>query len=312
MQPAVLSRTSSATSISSDDAGRRTRKRFTSVQLMMLEQVYHHSSHPTREEREALANTAGMEMKSVTIWFQNKRQTERKVILHNATSVSNTNSHPRMPSSPFTSVNSSSSLKSAPPNTSSAASSRPSHGRTHSSSSVLQTPHRKITPPRPRPSLDRVATRSESRRPPPRTPTKPRNPHASLWDNMPSSPLGPPPSPPAREYLDFVGSGRTLEWACAAARIAGKEGRSNIASASSRADVGDETEEEDEIVTPSSSIGPSHTAWRGEKLFAAHTQKYKQKIFPTHTAIGTAKNAVQDDDMMRAALALCGLGRRSA
>lgn len=60
MQSSTLSRTSSVASISSDDAARRTRKRFTSVQLMMLEQLFHQTSHPTREEREAVAQAAGM------------------------------------------------------------------------------------------------------------------------------------------------------------------------------------------------------------------------------------------------------------
>jgi len=61
MQTATLSRTSSTASISStDDAARRTRKRFSTVQLMLLEQLFHRTSHPTREEREALANAAGM------------------------------------------------------------------------------------------------------------------------------------------------------------------------------------------------------------------------------------------------------------
>jgi len=53
--------TSSATSISSDDGGsvdcsfKRTRKRFSSLQLTMLEQLFHRTSHPTRGERELLA-----------------------------------------------------------------------------------------------------------------------------------------------------------------------------------------------------------------------------------------------------------------
>jgi hypothetical protein len=34
---------------------RRTRKRFTGSQLTMLEQLFHHTSHPSRNEREALA-----------------------------------------------------------------------------------------------------------------------------------------------------------------------------------------------------------------------------------------------------------------
>ena len=42
------------------DAPRRTRKRFTSTQLMMLEHLYHQTSHPTREQREALARDAAM------------------------------------------------------------------------------------------------------------------------------------------------------------------------------------------------------------------------------------------------------------
>ena len=65
-----LSRTSSISSVGSDDSivgpdmhgtlaldsvdgpVRRTRKRFSSVQLMMLEHLYHKASHPSREERE--------------------------------------------------------------------------------------------------------------------------------------------------------------------------------------------------------------------------------------------------------------------
>lgn len=71
--PSLLFRTSSATSVGSTDtlsslddvaldgeAPRRTRKRFTSTQLMMLEHLYHQTSHPTREQREALAREASM------------------------------------------------------------------------------------------------------------------------------------------------------------------------------------------------------------------------------------------------------------
>ena len=34
---------------------KRSRKRFTGTQLAMLEQLYHRTSHPSREERESLA-----------------------------------------------------------------------------------------------------------------------------------------------------------------------------------------------------------------------------------------------------------------
>ncbi|KAG2358869.1 hypothetical protein BDR07DRAFT_1472974 [Suillus spraguei] len=286
MESATLSRTSSMASISSaDDTARRTRKRFSTVQLMMLEQLFHQTSHPTREEREALANTAGMEIKSVTIWFQNKRQTERKVALHNATNISNEDG------------------SSSPPLTHGhASSSRYIHSRSGSFSS-LHTPRRRITPPRPRPSLDRVAARSESRLQPPRTPTKPRNPHASLWDNMPSSPLA-PASPPARDLVDFVGSGRTLEWACAAARLSGRR---------QEADAGAETEEEEiEAVTPEGSLGAGDDAWNKSTAFPFQKRGHvarNLKFAPI--VVNGRKSAIQDDDMMRAALVLCGLGKRS-
>ncbi|KAI6133761.1 homeobox-domain-containing protein [Pisolithus croceorrhizus] len=309
-----LSRTSSMASISSDDIGRRTRKRFTSVQLVMLEQLYHQTSHPSREEREAVAQAAGMEMKSVTIWFQNKRQTERRVALHHAANPSHIEvhrpAHAYIPERGATSSHASSSMPSHSP--------RPFHSRNTSMSS-LHTPRRKITPPRPRPSLDHVATQSESRLPPPRTPTKPRDPYASPWDNMPSSPLAPPASPPARDLVEFMGNGRTLEWACAVARIAEKEGRAKISSkcvAHRRASDtgGDETEEEDiEAVTPEGSQGFNHNPWSGTKNEPPLQDTPRNLTLCDQVFSGEdSKSTVQDDDMMRAALALCGLGRRQA
>ncbi|KAH9897623.1 hypothetical protein C8Q73DRAFT_833782 [Cubamyces lactineus] len=96
----LLSRTSSVSSVCSDDSRastdtntnslgpadvivegpKRTRKRFTSLQLMMLEHLYHKVSHPTREQREQLAKDAEIsDVRSVTVWFQNKRQTDRRL-----------------------------------------------------------------------------------------------------------------------------------------------------------------------------------------------------------------------------------------
>lgn len=283
----ALSRTPSMGSIAADDP-RRSRKRFTNAQLVMLEQLFYQTSHPTREEREAVAQAAGMEIKSVTIWFQNKRQTERKVALHHAASQSNADGHRLAPllehsPSPVVAVSTPPSLVSA----------RSPH----------VTPRRRTTPPRPRPSLDRVATRSEARIPPPRTPTRPRDPFASPWDNMPSSPLAPPASPPAREFVDFVGNGRSLEWACAAARLAGKQGRLGV---SKRAlggdgDAGDETEDEEfEAITPQGSFDVACG-----KVGSLHEPRV-----PQGSVVGEGKAEAQDDDTMRAALALCGLGRR--
>ncbi|KAI0673892.1 hypothetical protein C8Q78DRAFT_1137134 [Trametes maxima] len=95
----LLARTSSASSVCSDDSltsndttpslgppdaivdgPKRTRKRFTTMQLMMLEHLYHKASHPTRDQREQLAKDAEIsDVRSVTVWFQNKRQTDRRI-----------------------------------------------------------------------------------------------------------------------------------------------------------------------------------------------------------------------------------------
>jgi hypothetical protein len=207
------------------------------------------------------------------------------VALQNATSVSNG----ELSSPPAAYV----------PHPAYASSSRPVHSRSVSFSSV-HIPRRRITPPRPRPSLDRVAARSESRLPPPRTPTKPLNPRASLWDNMPSSPLA-PASPPTRDLVDFVGSGRTLEWACAAARLSG-----------TRKEDEDETEEEEmEAVTPEGSLGGGDDPWIIESVLLAQKHgRVSRNLKPKPTVV-SGKSVLQDDDMIRAALVLCGLGKRS-
>ncbi|KAF8130637.1 homeobox-domain-containing protein [Boletus edulis] len=314
MHSSTLSRTSSAASISSDDATRRTRKRFTSVQLMMLEQLFHQSSHPTREEREAVARAAGMEMKSVTIWFQNKRQTERKALHHATTQPTHAHAHR---AAPF--VISVYTLLAVRLHVDINVWHRPGHPtpsalhtRTLSTTHV-HTPHRKITPPRPRPSLDRIATRSESRLPPPRTPTRPHDPYASLWDNMPSSPLAPPASPPAHDL---------------AARLAGKDGRGRprarerervqdpdrVGEREKEQDRshdrdGELTEEDDE-----GTLGASDAArWHGQgthvrpRLAFTPAPDSAPAKCPSHVD----KEVPQEADIMRAALALCGLGRRS-
>jgi hypothetical protein len=41
--------------VTPDPTSKRTRKRFTGSQLSMLDQLFHRTSHPSREEREALA-----------------------------------------------------------------------------------------------------------------------------------------------------------------------------------------------------------------------------------------------------------------
>lgn len=205
------------------------------------------------------------ETKSVTIWFQNKRQTERRA-LHNATNIASSgrNSH----NTPSATVTTSTSSCTVQPITSS------------------------------RLSLDRVASRSELRTSAPRTPTRQHNPHRSVWDNMPSSPIAPPFSPPSKEYVEYGKSKRTkrtLEWACAAARLADKQG-SGVSVSRNEQEDSDSTEDEvHEAITPPSTWGKGDSGW---------TTGHNTQMTIVH-------KAVQDDEMMKAALALCGLGRRS-
>jgi hypothetical protein len=205
------------------------------------------------------------EMKSVTIWFQNKRQTERRA-LHNATNTSSTgrNSQNPPPSATITSTTSCT----APSITSS------------------------------RPSLDRVASRSELRMPAQRTPTRRHNPHANIWENMPSSPIAPPFSPPSREYVEFGKSKRTkrtLEWACAAARLADKQD-AGVSGRCDKPEDSDSTDDEvHEAITPPSTWGKDDSRWTMEN----------------GTYMTMLHKAVEDEETMKAALALCGLGRRT-
>ncbi|KDQ31497.1 hypothetical protein PLEOSDRAFT_1075550 [Pleurotus ostreatus PC15] len=285
MTTTTLSRTLSATSISSTDTAastattaisRRTRRRFNNAQLTILEQLYHQNSHPTRLERDAVAKAGGMESRSVTIWFQNKRQTERRVALHNHSAPSKTkltSTRGKRPSSPFT---------------------------TSSSSSRSSWP-----------SLDRVASRSELwAPPPPLTPKRPRiytgdeevHDSKNLWDNMPSSPVAPPFSPPARDYVEFgrAQRKRTLEWACAAARLAEKDGVKLHAG-----DADDTDDELHEAVTPPSTLGAGDLRWNIE----TGKSLKPMKLHGVQIREAGKEEPAQDDDMMRAALALCGLGR---
>ncbi|KAJ7103718.1 hypothetical protein C8R44DRAFT_681845 [Mycena epipterygia] len=282
-----LSRTSStasaATNTSSDDlyatfisestdaTSRRTRKRFTNAQLMMLEQLFHQNSHPSREQRELVAKSANMEVKSVTIWFQNKRQTERRTTLANG----------RMP--PTVMINNSRGDYQRVPSPIHS----PSMASSASSASTTSTSASR------RPSLDCVASRSELRAPAPRTPSRRHNPHAPLWENMPSSPLGPQFSPPARDFVEFGQDQRTrtLEWACARRRLAGKADRRarlpGLASDDEDTDV-----EPDEAVTPPSTWSDGDARW--------HRKEQRKNE-------GATKAGEPDDDTMKAALALCGL-----
>jgi hypothetical protein len=247
-------------------SSKRTRKRFTGSQLAMLEQLFHRASHPSREQRESLAQELDLEPKAVTIWFQNRRQNERKA------------SHVVADSSPLA---------------------RPTPRRPRSSiPHSFSSPYAPLTPLKKRPTLETMARRSELRTAPPRTPSKRPDPSKSLWDNMPSSPLV-PQSPPEPEFVQFGMQkrkhARSLEWACAAARLEGKR-------VAARNDDDDETDEEEfhEAITP---MGSLMGDVNGDVFLDRRTINAK---FPTNEE----KPRCPEEELMGAALLLCGLGRK--
>ncbi|KAI6047927.1 hypothetical protein EDC04DRAFT_2537464, partial [Pisolithus marmoratus] len=178
------------------------RRRNTREQIEALQKVYATTAHPSREQRQILADELGMELKSVTNWFQNKRQTSRKRSLAYKENVPPKHRTER-------------------PSLNSNHISRKAASKSFVSRSTI--------------SLDEIAELSERstrlRHSAPTTPfslgtpniqeeaSTPRRP-ADLWKYMPSSPLSPHLSPrleetdPSSEAKMF----RSLEWACLRAR----------------------------------------------------------------------------------------------
>ena len=275
---------------------------------LRVSRVFQHST----DNRRAIVRYY-REIKSVTIWFQNKRQTERKFAASSNTNNTSSSAVPNITSTMHTfSLNGTSQTAS-----------EPSFSTTSKSTANSS-----------RPSLDHVASRSELRVGAPRTPSRRHNPSGAIWENMPSSPLAPPISPPPREFIDFgknTRTRRTLEWACAAARMTEKNHPSEMESSSgislstlktgnsskgrtirrehshshtgsyrpcaesSGMDVDLTDDEAHEAITPPSTWGKGDPRWT-----------------PTEGGVtSTLPKGVDDDDMFKAALALCGLGRRT-
>jgi hypothetical protein len=127
---------------------------------------------------------------------------------------------------------------------------------------------------------------------------------------MPSSPLA-PPSPPEQEFVQFgMGMGnhtRSLEWACAAARLVGKRsGGSTSPRRDNADDDDDETDEEEvhEAITPKASL--IRDGDTGSGVF------WDARSVPVKTVANNDKPKDPENELMDAALLLCGLGRKVA
>ncbi|KAI6120616.1 hypothetical protein EDD16DRAFT_1860197 [Pisolithus croceorrhizus] len=178
------------------------RRRNTREQVEVLQKVYAITAHPSRGQRQNLANELGMELKSVTNWFQNKRQTCRKKSLAHKENVPPKHRTER----PISDGN----------HISRKAASRSSISRsTVSLDEIAELSERStrlrqsaVTAPF---SLGTSNIRKEM--------LTPRH-SADLWQYMPSSPLT-PYSPLKREETDRSSEAkafRSLEWACLRAR----------------------------------------------------------------------------------------------
>ncbi|CCM02253.1 uncharacterized protein FIBRA_04336 [Fibroporia radiculosa] len=340
-----------------DLSERRTRRRFTNAQLMMLEHLYRQTTHPTRVQRDDLAKEGNMELRSVTVWFQNKRQTDRRN--RNAPRKRANDGSTSFGSSPFSDITGKTihSVRERMPS--------PCSSQTEDSESTLissqRDPSRSPSPedwPSPQrrlrkiaslPShklcLDHVVSLCEPRQPP-RTPPRrstayslvtPRRCGPAIWDTMPSS----PPTPTCdinkdRVIIDF-GRGRlkrmrTLEWACAAARVGGKDKKREIApdmtaesDGALMLDLGGDTDNEmevHEVVTPTSGKACTprlERRWTDGMIRDA--DKENEPIQADIRLEGSGRKECEgltddrsserkncDQETMNAALVLCGLG----
>ncbi|KAI0347800.1 homeobox-domain-containing protein [Trametopsis cervina] len=69
---------SSRTGTPFSDKGKKPRHRMTDRQLEQLEALYQRDTHPTREQKQTLGDEVGMDTRTVTVWFQNRRQLAKK------------------------------------------------------------------------------------------------------------------------------------------------------------------------------------------------------------------------------------------
>ncbi|KAI0274998.1 hypothetical protein BC834DRAFT_850636 [Gloeopeniophorella convolvens] len=249
--------------ISAEDASAQIislRKRPSVSQLSRLQSVFEASRYITKEDRRALAEETGLDVKFITIWFQNRRQSDkRKAWTRRDRAKKKENTYHRVvmvPPKPKSAI----SLDQA------ASRSEQAHMSTRSSKPRMVLASRKHH------NHTELSNSASAK-------TK------ALWMYMPSSPPGAPSSPVETPRTAMTAAahrvanaGRSLEWACAKARAENRHRNSKVKRTRSKASqpsvglsvVASESEsgqahktdsdEGTKVITPTSSRSPTDSA----------------------------------------------------
>ncbi|KAH9065811.1 homeobox domain-containing protein [Lactarius vividus] len=177
------------------------RKRPSVAQIQRLQAIFDSSRYISKEERSALAHEIGLDVKFITVWFQNRRQSDkRKAWTKRDRARKKENTCHRIQihtvfSKPVVSLD--------------------------QIASRLERVQSPVLPDTPRAVLS-IQKPGNSLEPVTPTQSKPE----ALWAHMPSSPPDAPSSPPRLMSIPrLIKSGKSLEWACARERI-GKQASS--------------------------------------------------------------------------------------
>jgi hypothetical protein len=249
----------------------------------------------------ASAHVCIRSLRCVTIWFQNKRQIERRTTTHSsqlllatppgATTIYSKSLGSARQLSPLHSPVSSSSTLVSHPRSSPLRSPIPRTASLPQHSfldAVVLTPR---TPTKTRPTLGRAHTLPEG-----------------LWERMPGSPTKPMRSPEkTRSFVERtrgVRKHRTLEWACAAARLPSLDG-----------DGDTDVDDVDDLPDRGSLAHVSSASISGSS-FSSTNNDSDAVTLPSSSPIvgstpgGMPSRANHDEETLIAARVLCGLGQR--
>ncbi|GBE77761.1 predicted protein [Sparassis crispa] len=221
------------------------RKRLLHEQTTVLLTVFGEKTHPSREERAILAAELGMQLKTVSAWFQNRRRSIKKKSLTWSRRSMQEN---RRPAAAASRIKTSTQGPAISLDCIASARERPAHPPSNfGAMRPPLTPHRLNTA-----NIFSLPSRQST----------------ALWEHIPSSPPALPSSPMAESArFSVLGihskTARSLEWACAKARAAGTQGDGDVPmldldrasdTVTGGGDDDSDTETEDfEVITPDAS-----------------------------------------------------------